>query len=231
MYEKNYSLKQKIFFAAAFLILGIIFLQVPFTAIVGSAQHFTLFDFYAPMTGIFLGGPLGFIAVVLAKLINTIITNKPFDILTIIRFFPLAFAAIYLATKQKWVGIIGPLCMIVFIAHPIGREAWYYTLYWLIPLAAVFLKKRLILNALGSTFTAHAIGSTIFLYSFDLPAASWTALIPQVAMERGLFAVGIWVSVVFFNWLLIMISKRYHALQQITNADYWPSKEFFKHHA
>ena len=218
-------------FAAAFLILGLIFLQIPFTTIVGSAQKFTLFDFFAPIAGIFLGGPIGFIGVFLAKLINNIYLHKPFDLITIIRLFPLAFAAIYLSTKQKWVGIIGPLCMIIFIANPVGREAWYYTLYWLIPMAAVFFKKRLILNALGSTFTAHAIGSTAFLYSITMPSSAWTALIPQVAIERGLFAVGIWVSVILFNWLLMLASQRYHALKKLTNSDYLPSKDFFKHHA
>ena len=226
----NLNLKQKIIFLIIFLAIGLVFLQIPFTAIVGSKQNFSLFDFYGPIVGIFLGGPLGFIGVFLAKFINLFIAHKPLDILTIVRLFPLAFAALYLSTQKKWLGIIGPICMIAFIAHPVGREAWFYSLYWLIPLAAVFFKKRLILNSLGATFTAHAIGSTVFLYTLPTTSAMWLGLIPQVAIERGLFTLGIFLSVIIFNWALTMIAAWVPQLKNITNSDYLPNKHSFKHH-
>lgn len=227
---RNYNWQQKIGFLIVFLGLGLVFLQIPFTAIVGSAQHFSLFDFYGPMLGAFIGGPLGFLGVVLAKFINLFIAHKPLDILTIIRLFPLAFAALYMATSKKWIGIIGPLCMVLFIAHPVGRGAWFYSLYWLIPLAAVFLKNRLIVNSLGATFTAHAIGSTVFLYSIPTTSGMWVGLIPQVAVERGLFALGIFLSVIIFNWLLTMLAVKLPILKNITSSHYLVNKNFFKHY-
>ena len=227
---QNLNLKQKIIFLVIFLAIGLVFLQIPFTAIVGSKQNFSLFDFYGPITGIFLGGPLGFLGVFLAKFINIFIANKPLDVLTIVRLFPLAFAALYLSTQKKWIGIVGPICIVLFIAHPVGRGAWYYSLYWLIPLAIVFFKKRLILNSLGATFTAHAIGSTVFLYTIPTTSSMWQGLIPQVAIERGLFALGIFLSVIIFNWLLTKISIWLPILKNLTNADYLVNKHSLKHH-
>ena len=58
----------------------------------------------------------------------------------------------------------------------------------------------------GATFTAHAVGSVAFLYAFNIPAATWMALIPVVAFERGLFALGIAGSTVALNTALDKLS-------------------------
>jgi hypothetical protein len=99
-------------------------------------------------------------------------------------------AAAYWATEGKLVRVVLPLaCMVAFIAHPVGWQAAPYCLYWLIPVAIYFIGKRTaFLESLGSTFIAHAVGSVIWLYMFDMSATMWLALIPVVALERLFFA-------------------------------------------
>jgi hypothetical protein len=81
------------------------------------------------------------------------------------------------------------MCMIIFMTDPIGGNAWYYALYWLIPLVIWFMNSRnTFLHALQSTFVAHAVGSIIWLLTGTLTAAHWTTLIPVVAFERLMIA-------------------------------------------
>lgn len=84
------------------------------------------------------------------------------------------------------------LSMILFCTHPVGAAASMYSLYWLIPLTIAFMHtKNIWLHALASTFTAHAVGSVIWLYTVPMTSAAWLALIPLVACERLLYASGI----------------------------------------
>jgi hypothetical protein len=80
-------------------------------------------------------------------------------------------------------------CMIIFITDHVGSNAWYYALYWLIPIAIWLMNSHnTFLHALQSTFVAHALGSIIWLLTGTLSAAHWTALIPAVAFERFMIA-------------------------------------------
>jgi hypothetical protein len=51
-------------------------------------------------------------------------------------------------------------------------------------------QKNIFFTSLGSTFTAHAVGSVIWLYTIPMTAGMWLALIPIVALERLCFATG-----------------------------------------
>ena len=100
--------------------------------------------------------------------------------------------------------------IVAFIAHPIGRDVWYFTLFWTIPIIAYFLRDRFLLaRALGSTFTAHAVGGALWIWTFSLPASVWEALIPVVATERLLFAFGITGSFILVNNLLCLLEKKH----------------------
>ncbi len=222
--------KKTIYFVIIFTGIGLIALQIPVANIIGSSQNFTVFEYLGPTAGLFLGPIFGSISIFFVKLYNIMIGGQDFDMLSILRFLPMILAAVYLGSKSKRNLFIPLLCMILFIAHPQGRIAWYYSLYWLIPILAVFKKKRLIFNALGATFTAHAVGSVIFLYAFNLPAAVWISLIPIVAVERGLFALGIWVSYPAFNTLLNKLEKKFKipALKKLIKPQYVLSKKFFR---
>jgi len=221
--------KKQLLFLIIFIILGLIFLVIPFTNIVGSNQKFSLFDFFAPATGLFIGSIWGAVSVVFVKVISFLFSGQPLDTSTIIRFFPLALAALYFGARkyQKLVAVIPLLCMVLFILHPEGRGAWFYSLYWLIPVAAVFIKRSLIFNSLGATFTAHAVGSVAFLYAFNLPTETWIALIPIVFLERMLFTGGIAVSYLVMNSLLNWMANklRLPVLQKLVNPNYVFSKK------
>ena len=201
---KNIFTKHNLYFITIFTILGFLALQVPVTQLVGSKAKFTLFDAFGPIAGSFIGTIPGVIAVFLMQLFNFLVHGaNVFDAGTIIRFFPSLFAVAYFSRKSK-LGIIVPLLAITaFVVNPIGRSVWYFSLYWLIPIACHALRDRfLIARALGATFTAHAVGGALWIWAFALPKAVWVSLIPVVAMERSLFTVGIMVAYVVCTNLL-----------------------------
>ncbi len=178
------------------LLVGVVSLQIPFTHILGTGSNFTLFDFIAPTFAALWGMTIGLTSVLAVNLINFVLHGS-FSIVPIIRLFPVLFAAWYFGRRSKASPIIGLVCMVLFIAHPIGRQAWYYSLYWLIPLFTTLLgRKNVFLSALGATFTQHAVGGVAFLYAFGFTAGYWKSLIPVVAAERLLLGVGITVSYV-----------------------------------
>ncbi len=202
--------RQKILFVIIFALLGLAALQVPFTQLAGSKVKFTLFDFFGPIATGFIGTLPGMAAVLLMQLGNFLVHGAQVaDAGTIIRFFPTLAAAYYFGRKDK-VGIVLPLLAIVtFVAHPIGRTVWYYSLFWTIPVFCYFLRDRsLFARALGAAFTAHAVGGALWIWAFNLPAAVWISLIPVVAMERLLFASGIAGVYVLLNNVLFVLSKK-----------------------
>jgi len=205
-------MKRKILFSIFFIVLGLLAFQVSVNKIVGSGQNFTLFEFLGPIGGMFLGPVFGAMSAFLVRALNVIIFHQKLDLLTVIRFFPAILAAVYFGLKTKKTAIVFPICITLFLLNPIGRQAWAYSLIWLIPFATTFFKNKLILNSLGATFTAHAVGSVIFLYTFGLTPAAWIALIPVVFIERGLFTVGIWVSCLAFNTVLDKVTNFKFAL-------------------
>lgn len=80
--------------------------------------------------------------------------------------------------------------MTLFIVHPIGGQAYYYSFYWLIPMALYFVPVSIISRSLSSTFVAHAIGSVVWLYFRNLGVEVWQMLMPIVIIERMFMASG-----------------------------------------
>jgi len=224
--------KKNILFVIIFIVLGLVVSQISISPIVGSKQSFTPFEFLGPTSGMFLGAWPGAISVFFVKLFSFLLGHQPFDLITFVRFFPMMLAAIYfgIARSKKLILAVPLLCMVLFMAHPEGGKAWYYSLYWLIPVICFFKKDRLILNALGSTFTAHAVGSVAFLYAFNLPALVWIGLIPIVFMERMLFGVGIWVTYLAINTALdrLIAIRKISILETFVNPRYVLSRNFFR---
>lgn len=95
--------------------------------------------------------------------------------------------------------LIPCICMILFVCHPVAGSAFLYSFYWFIPMVLYFSKSQNTLCvALSSTFVAHAVGSVMWLYSTNMSAEQWLALIPVVAFERLVAVLGI----VFFYMLI-----------------------------
>ena len=224
---------QKILFLIIFIVLSLIAFQIPISRIIGSDQNFTLFELIAPLGGMFLGPLFGALSAFIVRGTNVIITQQGLDFLTVMRFLPMMLAAVYFGMKGRKTAIIFPICIILFLVHPIGQKAWLFPMIWLIPLVATLGKKRLILNSLGATFTAHAVGSTIFLYAFGLTPQIWLALIPVVFIERGFFTIGIWASYLVINTALDKLTaiKGIHILKPLVNKNYLISPRFFKSYA
>lgn len=222
--------KEKLLSLALFTLLGLIALQIPFTRLLGSNVKFTLFDFLAPTLGAFLGTLPGILSVLTMQVVNLILHGGKFDAGGIIRVFPTLFAVAYFAKngarplvertsrtvplKRNWywertvISIIVPiLCILAFNLNPIGRSAWQYSLFWLIPIAAHFFRKNLFVKSLGATFTAHAVGGALWVWTFGLSKQIWLSLIPQVILERTVMAVGIAISYVVINNLLPYVLK------------------------
>lgn len=204
---KKIDLKQTIFL--------LIFFAVIFTAskivifkVIGASQAFTLFEFLYPLPAAFLGGLWGAGMVLVVKILNWLISGQNLDLITFVRFFPAVLAALYFANKSKLNLIVPTSCMILFWLNPVGLAAFPYALFWLIPIIAFPFKKNLVLNSLGTTFTAHAVGSVAFLYAAPMTPEIWRNLIPIVFMERFIFAGGIVISSLIFSMVIKFIEKK-----------------------
>jgi len=203
--------KKNLLFIAIFAIVGFITLQIPVAQLEGSRVKFTIYDAFAPIASSFVGSIPGVIAVFLMQFFSFLIHGAQIeDAGTIIRFFPMLFAVLYFAKKGKFNFVIPAVAIVAFVAHPIGRDVWYFSLLWTIPVIAYFLRDRfLFARALGATFTAHAVGGALWIWTFSIPAPVWNSLIPVVIAERLLFAFGITGSFILVNNLLRLLEKKH----------------------
>lgn len=209
------KLKKKLFFLALFSIVGFASLQVPFNKVLGSNVSFTLFDFFGPMAGGFLGPVFGIASVFGVEVFNLFIKHTPLTTGSVIRLFPTLFAVFYFAVianrkyNGRWILAIPLLCIAIFVAHPIGRQVPHYALmFWLIPVFAYFKRDNLFVRSLGTTFTAHAVGGAAWIWAFNLPVSVWNGLIPVVITERLLFASGIAVSYLAVKYTLSFLASK-----------------------
>lgn len=205
-------------FVALFSLLALVASNVNFSQILGGTpnQTFTFFQFMGPIASGFLGAGAGVLAVLLAQVVSFVYLGQSISPINILLLAPMLFAALYFAAYSKGaagsraLGRLAPaavslVCMALFIANPIGRQAWYYSLYWLVPAIVLLLPENLFLRSLGSTFTAHAIGGVIWIYLIPTTPAFWMMLIPIVAFERTMFALGITGSYFALNTVLSKI--------------------------
>ncbi len=205
---KNMFSKKRILFLLLFIAMVFIGNRINFSALIGAKnQYFTLFQFFGPIAGSFLGPIFGIGAVLFAELADFLVAGKAFTLINLIRLTPMLFAAYYFGTKKKSLSVIVPLIAIgAFVLHPVGREVWFFSLYWTIPIIVMVLPKKysgnVLLKSLGATFTAHSVGGAAWIWSVPMTAEQWIMLIPIVAYERLLFAAGIAGSYVVVNTLL-----------------------------
>lgn len=206
----RYPSKKNLLFLALFAVAGFIALQIPLTQLVGSKVKFTLFDLLGPTAGGFIGVGAGMLAALVVQLGNWLSHGgQIIDAGTIIRFFPMLAAVAYFAGKNKFNWLVPALAIIAFVSHPVGRQVWYFAGYWLIPIALYFVReKSLLARALGATFSAHAVGGALWIYFFPMTPAIWQGLIPIVAIERSIFALGIAGSYLVLNNALDWLTRK-----------------------
>lgn len=134
---------------------------------------------------------------------------------------PTLCSSLYFKHSYVLVRIVLPLsCMALFIAHPVGQEAAWYSAYWIIPVAVALINPRhFFYQALGSTFIAHAVGSVITLYTVGHTAQYWLALIPVVCVERIVAASLATAAYMVICAVRVIVSKR-HAVVAMVGGRY-----------
>lgn len=218
--------KNKIFALALFVILGLLALQLPINNLAGSGAKFTLFDLFAPVSGAFLGTPLGLAAVLLMQVFNLAFHGfAGVDKGIIIRLFPILFGVLFFGKVIKknsaWLLLIPLVAIVSFNLNPVGRSVWYFSLYWLVPfLVYPYVKKSLVARSLSSTFVAHSVGGAIWIWVFHLPAVVWQGLIPVIAFERGIMTLGICASYILLNNLVALAKNKGYLGRVTVNKDY-----------
>ena len=204
----------KIFFSIMFASLFIILTKVKITSIIGTESKFSMSVIFGPVISKFLGIGFGSSAIVFAHALGVLIgLYKIKSLMSYFIFAPIIFAGIYFAKifksekKLLWFPIAS---IALFILHPIGREVWFYSLFWTIPLVIVFgnnmIEKmvknyvaRVYIYSLGSAFVDHAIGSILFLYFMNIPKEAWMTAIPFTILERLIIAAGITLTYLFLR--------------------------------
>jgi|SRR5579862_297721 hypothetical protein len=161
-----------------------------------------------PLAGAF-GGVMGSGLVFLIRQLLHLMFFKTVSLSFLAFCIPGFCASLYWATQHYTIRLLLPIiCMGLFVIHPVGSQAFVYSLYWLIPVALFFVsRKNLFLQALGSTFIAHAVGSVIWLYTVPMTAAMWMGLMPIVLFERILFALGMVVAHRIFSFIFSAIDS------------------------
>lgn len=165
-----------------------LFSRFPLLKIIGARiGYFGLDAALAPLVGFYGGVHISCMVYALRTTISAL-QMHPLSALTL--HLPTAAASLYLATNSKIVRTLIPLsCIIAFVIHPVGGSSIHYALYWVMPLAfGIITIHSIFLRALGATLTAHAVGSTIWLYTHTTTPHFWHALAGIVWMERLMFA-------------------------------------------
>ena len=207
---KEFFTTKRMVFIALFVVFAFITQRINFSGLIGAEnQFFTVFQFFGPIAGAFLGPVVGVLAVFLAEITDFLVVGKELTLINLARLLPILFATYFFATinksdRSKLFKIAVPVVAIaLFVMHPVGGTVWFFTLYWTIPIMATLLPKKysnsIVARSLGATFTAHAVGGALWIWTVPMTSAQWIGLIPVVAYERALFAAGIGISYVIFN--------------------------------
>jgi len=201
--------RRKAAFLVIFVALSLVAMKVNFSQVLGTNnQSFTLFQLLAPIGGGLFDPFFGAFSALLAQGVNFAVFGGSTDLFSLLRFLTPVAAAWYFGSKGKWPVAVSLACMALFWMHPVGMMAPVYALFWVIPVAAKFAGDNLLVRSLGTTFTAHAVGSVAFLYALPSQPALWIGLIPVVMYERLVFTLGIAVSFVVVSTLLDALSAK-----------------------
>ncbi|MGE0009231.1 MAG: hypothetical protein AB7F19_01710 [Candidatus Babeliales bacterium] len=151
---------------------------------------FSGFSLGGPLVSLYTGMGFGAGLFLLRRMVHCVFMGtsllSPFSL-----YLPTFAAALYFRSTSFWIRVATPLlCMVLFIAHPVGGQAWFYACYWLIPVVLYYTQQTQFTTALGATFVQHAVGSVLWLYIMPTTAAIWSGLLPFVAVERLVCALG-----------------------------------------
>lgn len=184
---------------------GLSLIKISF--LVGSQMvFFSGINVMVPLSGAF-GGVIGSGMMFLVRQLLHLMFFKTLSLSFLALCVPGLFASLYWTTQHYAIRLLLPLaCMVLFVMHPVGAQAFVYSLYWLIPVVLYFVPRRsLFLHAVGSTFVAHAVGSVIWIYTVPMTAGMFLGLMPIVPLERAIFALGMVVMHNLMSWTFGLI--------------------------
>lgn len=204
---------RKAAFVLIFSAVGLLLQQFNFSQIVGvigleAKPSFTYFQFLGPVAGGVMGAAGGVFSVLLVAAVNLLLTGQALSLTVVVSALTMAAAVLYFKGNGRLDVLVPVACILLFWINPNGAEAWYYALFWLIPIASIAYRQNLFVRSLGATFSAHAIGSVAYLYAFSIPAADWAGLMFVTPVERLMFAAGIAVSYYAVNTVLGAFAAR-----------------------
>jgi hypothetical protein len=227
----------KITFSVLFAALFIVLTKTKMFPILGTEFNFSMGVMFGPALGGLLGIRLGVATILVSQLIGTVVgLYKIKDMLSMLVFFPILVGSIYFARSfrgdRKTIAVPA-VCMVLFLLHPIGREVWFYSLFWLIPMAVIIFKDRIdsVIRhpvartyscSLGTAFVDHSVGSVVYLWFLSIPGQFWVAAIPLTIMERLLIALGITFS---FHAVKVAMKALQDVAMAVANARAEASKE------
>jgi len=185
----------------------------PFTLTVGVSGQITLGVIGGPLIGVLLGPLVGSLASLIGSVVGVFLNpgGALFGVFSVIPPFLGAFAAGCLKTRRGYVaGAVMLGSLIVFYAHPFGREAYMYPwlhiiaiLVALSPLAyfaaSTFSSSRIVKPVFGiitavfiGILADHIAGSALAIWYFSplLTAPIWNSILLVYPIER-LVAVGL----------------------------------------
>lgn len=217
----------KLFFSIMFASLFIVLTKVKITPILGTESSFSASVMFGPIISKFLGISFGSSSIIFAHIFGVIVgIYKLKSIFSYFIFLPIIIAGIYFARifknekKLLWIPLA---CISLFILHPIGREVWFYSLFWTIPLFFVIAKDRIdrisknyvarvYLYSLATAFIDHCVGSVLYLYLMNIPKEFWIMAIPLTIIERIIIALGITVSYFFVRISISALKEVFSAI-------------------
>lgn len=186
------------------------------TLIVGSTRaFFSLANCFSPIIGDIGGLSASWWVLLWRTLFTMTISYKH---ILLVYHIPTFCGALYYKRQPFLTTIIIGLCFIFFLIHPTGWQAAWYSAYWLLPLLTTFLlPKNTFFDALGSTFTVHAVGSVLWIYTHTMSAELWLSLIPLVAVERLVYVFGMTVALQSYKILTKHLGRLFSHLQSKPN--------------
>jgi hypothetical protein len=192
--------------AGSFIALLYCATKVTFSYMLGSSvAYFSAINCLAPLAG--LCGVTSFVW--LYYMLQALLLHGSLSSILLALHLPTLAAALYWKYDHLLYRVGLPLlCMIAFLLHPAGSQSAFYAVWWLIPMAMYIRKSSsFFVHALASTFTAHAVGTVMWLYVHPLTPALYAQLMPIVFVERMVYASGMTLAYYISTYFISRISS------------------------
>ncbi len=201
----NFNSKQVVFLALFFL-AALASMRLNIIPVYGTTDQFvSSFHFFAPIAGGFVGLVPAVLTVFAAEIVDFIIQQKSVTLTRVLLLFPILVGVWFFSRHKLQSGLlVSALGIALWLLHPIGREVWFYSLLFLVPLVGGMFQ-NLAGRSFGAAYSAFVAGQVLWLYFVPTTAANWVSWIPVVVFERTAFAIGIASSYVLFNTLLARV--------------------------